>query len=355
MRLYEYEGKNLFEKYGIPTPRRVVLNSPRGKITFKPPYVLKAQTLFGGRKEAGGILPASTLFSARKKIQKLCNMKVHNENIRKVLVEERIAAISEYYVSFSYDTSTRSPVIAVSAQGGTGISRAKVVPLDFTFDSCLFLFRRALSQAKFPSSDILKVAGIVKNLWKLFISEYAILAEINPLFKTKGGAFVAGDAKIILDDEKVAPGKRRFIELGGDIAILASGGGASLLNIDALIFHGGRPANYTEYSGNPPAHIVEDLTKQVLRRKGLKGCWVVGGTANFTDIYETMRGFVNGLGYVRPKPTYPIVIRRDGPRQEQAVAMLRQVAKEQGYQFHIFGSEISMAETAKIMVDLAYK
>ncbi|MBI2065880.1 MAG: hypothetical protein HYT68_02330 [Candidatus Zambryskibacteria bacterium] len=189
----------------------------------------------------------------------------------------------------------------------------------------------ALSQAKFPSEDFNALVKIIQKLWKLFISEYALIAEINPLFKVADGEFIAGDAKVILDDEKLNPGERRFIELGGDIAILASGGGASLLNIDALLRFGGKPANYTEYSGNPPAELVKDLTKRVLDRRGLKGCWVIGGTANFTDIYETMRGFAEGLKEIKPKPKYPIVIRRDGPRQEEAFLMLRELAQEQAY------------------------
>lgn len=142
--------------------------------------------------------------------------------------------------------------------------------------------------------------------------------------------------------------------MDGDIAILASGGGASLLNIDYLLSVGGKPANYTEYSGNPPANIVAELTKRVLDKNDLKGCWVVGGTANFTDIYETLRGFVEGLRQIKPKPTYPIVIRRDGPRQKEAVDMIKEVAEKEGFDIHIFGAETSMAKTAKIITKLSY-
>ena len=127
------------------------------------------------------------------------------------------------------------------------------------------------------------------------------------------------------------------------------------MNIDALLRFGGKPANYTEYSGNPPAELVKELTKRVLGRKGLKGCWVIGGTANFTDIYETMRGFLEGLKEIKQKVKYPIVIRRDGPRQEEARLILREVAEKEGYDFHVFGSETSMAESARVMVDVAYR
>lgn len=197
--------------------------------------------------------------------------------------------------------------------------------------------------------------GVAQQLLELFKKENALLAEINPLFEMADGSFVAGDAKIILDDNVVNPAERPYLDLPGDIAILASGGGASLINLDALILAGGKPANYVEYSGNPPASVVEELTLKVLSKPGLKGCWTVGGTANFTDIFETMSGFVAGLRKVQPRPSYPIVIRRDGPRQKEAFEMLKQVAREEGLDFHIFGPETPMAESAKIVVQLAYK
>ena len=143
-----------------------------------------------------------------------------------------------------------------------------------------------------------------------------------------------------------------YIELDGDIAIIAAGGGGSMVNMDALIALGGKPANYTEHSGNPPAEKLEKLTKIVLSKEGLNGCWFVGATANFTDIYETLAGFVDGLRSIKPKPAYPIVVRRGGPRFEEAFEMLKEVGKKEGFDFHIFGPETPMTSTAKIVVDL---
>lgn len=357
MKLYEFDGKELFRKYGIPVPKSVLVVKPSQRIALKPPIVLKAQVLSGERYRSGGIIFAGPINKTKAGIRRLLGSKIAGEKVEKVLVEERIDHLREYYFGFSYDTDSKGPVLTLSPRGGSEIGQKKkstIVPFDITLGAEPFIIREALSQAKFPSEDFNALVKIIQRLWKLFIDEYALIAEINPLFKVADGEFIAGDAKIILDDEKLNPGERRFIELGGDIAILASGGGASLLNIDALLHYGGRPANYTEYSGNPPAELVKDLTKRVLDRRGLKGCWVIGGTANFTDIYETMRGFVEGLREIKPKPKYPIVIRRDGPRQEEAVLMLREIAEKEGYNFHLFGSETSMAESAKIMVKEAY-
>ena len=354
MKLAEFEGKQLFRRYGIPVPKSLLISKRTKKITIDPPYVIKAQVSSGNRKQEGGIIMASNSAALENGIKKLLGKRINGEVVQKVLVEEKIPAVREYYIGISYDTDTRSPILSLSPNGGSGITKAKNFPIDMTLGVPQFFLRARLREANFPTSDVEKIALIIQKLWNLFIGEYALLAEINPLFKTKDETFIAGDAKIILDDEKVKPGERRFIEMGGDIAILASGGGASLLNIDALIAHKGRPANYTEYSGNPKSDVVKELTKRVLNQKGLKGCWVVGGTANFTDIYETMKGFIEGLREVKPKPTYPIVIRRDGPRQKEAFAMLHEIAQKEGYQFYVFGSETAMNETARIMVKLAY-
>lgn len=357
MNLYEFQGKELFDAYHISTPRRIVTAGALPRMAFSGPYVIKAQVLFGDRKNAGGILFAPTRSAAQKHASALLGSSLRGERIAHVLVEEEVKACGEHYVSFSYDTASRGPVLMLSLRGGSGVSDALVFPIDMAWSdrSRLAYVQRALRKSGFPKTDQMPLSRLIDKLWNLFIQECALLAEINPLLKISSNRFIAGDAKIILDDEKVRPAERSFFDMKGDIAILASGGGASLLNIDSLILHGGKPANYVEYSGNPPAEIVRELTKKVLGQKNLKGCWVIGGTANFTDIYETMRGFLEGLDAIRPQPRYPFVIRRDGPRYKEAEHMLKGAAAVKGYDFHIFGREISMSESAKVMVALAYK
>ncbi len=354
MRLYEYQGKDLLKKYGIACPKGILLTSGQRKISLPVPSVVKSQVLFGNRLKSGAIHFASNSKELNSGLQKSLGREINGESVKKVLVEERVPVAAEYYVSFSYSTDTKTPMLALSPRGGAGVKKAHLVPLDMITGLPQFFIRNAVEAAGFSNADLAGLTKVIQNLWALFMGEYALLAEINPLLKDKSGNFVAGDAKIILDDEKLNPQARRFLEMNGDIAVLASGGGASLVNVDALLYYGGRPANYTEYSGNPPAEVVQELTKRVLGRKNLKGCWVVGGTANFTDIFETMRGFVDGLRQVKPKPAFPFVIRRDGPRQKEAFKMLREIARKEGYDFHLYDSETSMSETARIMVKLAY-
>jgi len=156
--------------------------------------------------------------------------------------------------------------------------------------------------------------------------------------------------KIDQEDHRGVAGKT-FVELDGDIAVLASGGGASLTSMDALIEAGGKPANYTEYSGNPPREKVRKLTKLTLSKEGLKGCLVIGGTANFTDIFDTLSGFVEGMQDLSELPKYPIVVRRAGPNDKQAFVMLEKFAKENDMDITLYGADVPMSYAAKIMAE----
>lgn len=355
MKLLEREGKALFRKYGIPTPEGIVISDPAVIPESLGECVVKAQVHAGDRKKAGGIRIVQNGKTAARTAQALFGKRIRGEAVHTVLIEDRVDATREYYMSFSYDGATRGPVLALSPKGGTGIADAKVFPIDPTRKLSPGTVRTLLTKTRFPKGDIPGIAKIVLRLWELFNTEYALLAEINPLFKTRDGAYIAGDAKVTLDDEQHDPGTRRYIDMDGDIAILASGGGASMLNMDALVKAGGRPANYTEYSGNPPAEVVRELTKRVLSREGLRGCWVIGAAANFTDIYTTLSGFLDGLRDLSSKPTYPIVIRRDGPRREEAFALLQAAGESEGFDFHLYGAEMPMIASAKIVVERSYR
>ncbi|MCP6717982.1 MAG: hypothetical protein KJI70_00340 [Patescibacteria group bacterium] len=353
MKLLEYQGKEIFKQYGIAVPKAKLIDKHTPELCFKTPFILKSQVPAGDRKKKGGILFVKSEKEFLSKKDQLFKKSINGFLPKELLAEEIIPYKKELYVSFSYDTQTRKPVLSISKTGGTGIKKANIFPIELSFGLSDFYLRDIIFQSKIGSSSELK--KIIKSLWQIFEKEKALLVEINPLFQLKDNSFIAGDAKVILDDHVVNPKKRPFLELPGDIAIIASGGGASMINLDALLKCGGNPANYVEYSGNPPASLVEELTIKILSKPRLKGCWTVGGTANFTDIYETMLGFVQGLKKIKPKPAYPIVVRRDGPRREEAFEMLKDVAKKDGYDFHLFGPEIPMSETAKILVNLIKK
>ncbi|MBI2596606.1 acetate--CoA ligase family protein [Candidatus Daviesbacteria bacterium] len=407
MQLFEFEGKQLFKSCGINVPQSQLLESADQEVTLKLPLVLKAQVLSGKRAQAGGILVVEKMEDLRFKIEELLSKTINNEKVEKVLVEQMVDVGKEYYLSFSYSTATRGPVLTFG-KGGTGVEEKgaesfPVDPLNMTLPSTIV-------------EHYVQFTDTITELWEVFTKYDLELAEINPLVVSttsvipsiseessisngkiatvrQGGPrndkrVYALDAKVILDDDadfrreikfpqrnlfgrppteaeiearKIDEGDHRgtagsvYWDLrDGDIAVIAAGGGGSIVNMDALVTFGGRAANYTEHSGNPPREKLKKLTKIVLGKPGLKGCWFVGGTANFTDIYETLMGFVEGLREIKPKPAYPIVIRRGGPRDQEAFEELKRVGRKEGFDFHIFGRETPMTSTAKIMVELAY-
>lgn len=380
MLLYEFEGKQLFKNCGINIPESQLIGELDNQlITIKAPLVLKAQVLSGKRAENGGIVKVDSGQRAPEgegdRLKQLFRKTVNGEKVEKVLVEEMVDYDQEYYLSFSYSTETRGPVLTFG-EGGTGAESkgARIYLVDIL--------------AGFNGENVpQELKDTARKLWEVFTKYDCELAEINPLVVSKGGKVWALDAKVILDDDadfrrevkfpernlfgrppteaevearKIDEGDHRgtagsvYWDLDGDIAVLAAGGGGSVVNMDALIACGGKPANYTEHSGNPPREKLKKLTKIILSKPGLKGCWFVGGTANFTDIYETLMGFVEGLRELKLKPTYPIVIRRGGPRDKEAFEALKEIGKKEGFDFHIFGRETPMTSTAKIVVDLAY-
>ncbi|HNT34283.1 MAG TPA: ATP citrate lyase citrate-binding domain-containing protein, partial [bacterium] len=138
----------------------------------------------------------------------------------------------------------------------------------------------------------------------------------------------------------------------------ASGGGTSVEALDNLCLLGGKPAVFTEYSGNPSAEKVKGLTRiALMTEQPIDGLWVIGGRANFTDIYETIvSGFLEG---VRETPnfdrTIPIVVRRAGPRDEEAFRTLRKAREEEGYNILVRGMGTSVSESARMMINQARK
>ncbi|OGE37557.1 hypothetical protein A3B45_00905 [Candidatus Daviesbacteria bacterium RIFCSPLOWO2_01_FULL_39_12] len=376
MLLFEFEGKTLFKKCGIQIPKSQLIEPESQRVTIKPPLVLKAQVLSGKRADAGGIIKVEEQVEIQGKLVEIFSKTINGEKVERVLVEEMVEIEKEYYLSFSYSTEVRGPILTFTENGGTGIEEkgAKSFPVDIL---------KGFHGENVPE----KLKDTALKLWEVFTKYDCELAEINPLVVDKQGKAWALDSKVILDDDadfrreekfpernlfgraptgreiearKIDEGDHRgtagsvYWDLEGDIAVIAAGGGGSIVNMDALLAFGGKPANYTEHSGNPPREKLKKLTKIVLSKPGLKGCWFVGGTANFTDIYETLMGFVEGLREIKPKPDYSIVIRRGGPRDKEAFEVLSEIGKKEGFDFHIFGRETPMTSTAKIMVDLAY-
>lgn len=379
MKLFEFEGKSLIKKAGIKIPAGKIITNLKDikNLDLEYPLVVKPQLLSGKRGKRGLIKTVKSSAELTSTIKKLLGKKVETQKIESILVEELILHSNELFVSFTYSTETRSPIMLFSTKGGTNIENANAKTFKLSLDSDFNLKNIKINK------NLLEI--IKKLYYDCFLKYDLFLLEINPLVVTDSGDIYALDAKIITDDSahfrqifKFAPRNhfglpkstaeakaekidahdhrgvvgRVYMDLPGDIAVISSGGGASLVAMDALAQYNGSPANYTEFSGNPPAKKVKKLTQIVLSKKNLKGCLVIGGKANFTDIHETMKGFLEALRSIKPAPTYPIVIRRDGPNRKEAFEMLESAAKTEGWKFYLYDSNTSITEATKKIVEL---
>ncbi|MFA6424101.1 MAG: ATP-grasp domain-containing protein [Candidatus Magasanikbacteria bacterium] len=380
MNLYEFEGKNIFSKFGITVPKSVLLRREDNVIEKYNQLgiagvVLKAQVLSGKRGKNNGILFAVSPAEAKQAAEKIFASNIRGQYVSAVLMEEKLNIEAEHYLSITYDTNKKQPVLVYSQDGGMDIEDVSEEKIKKQY-------------LDIRQSEINSDIPFANELWRCFLQSDARVVEINPLVKTVEGNFVAADAKIALDEDafyrhkdwnfeprtmlgrlptereievkKIDEGENyyrgtagKYIEMDGDVAVLFSGGGASIANMDALIQVGLKPDNYTEYSGNPPREKVYQLAKIVLSKPGLRGLWIAGGTANFTDIAATFSGIIDALDEV--KPSYPIVIRRAGPNEVEGKRLMEECAKRNNLNLKIFGKEIAMGETAAVLVDMINK
>ena len=397
MKLPEHKGKELLKSAGIKSPPHILTNNKSyinlsyHKERYKEFFmdhqhvIIKAQVIAGSRKKSGLIAESSNYEESLKLIDDVYKKTVNNVPVDTLLIEKKLDVSEEYFLAIIYDTDRRSPVVLFSKTGGVDVEEltqtGNIVRLPFSALHGLtdFQARDIAKQAGFTGASLLQLALLIKKAYDCFDRYDCTSLEINPIIKTSSGQLFAGDAKIVIDDNAVARHElfsdvtdieeksvlsererearkidyhdhrgvagKTFIDMDGDIAVLASGGGASLTAMDALIHAGGKPANYTEYSGNPPREKVRRLAEITLSKTGLNGCLVIGGKANFTDIFETLGGFGEVIEQLKPK--YPIIIRRAGQRDKEAIAHLRAIADRHGLNITLFGDETPMATAAR--------
>lgn len=382
MLLTETEGKSLLATSGIRTPQAVLISKADSLAESEqkledlafPAYV-KAQVLHGNRQLEGLVKKALTAEEAQD-IAAAFFMKTdsNKQPITMVSVEEEIIFEDSYYLSIRYDTRRRRPVIDFSKEGGAGMDDRG----DTIVSQTISITEGLKRLEAFPEATT-----IAQQLFQTFLDNDAVLLEINPLV-FDGNEWVCLDAKIELDstaafrheewkdfpkrsmmgrqptetelkakevsrqDQRGVAGESFFEFPGGTIGVMASGGGASTLVMDALMAEGLKPANYTEYSGNPTREKVADLSRVVCAMPNLEALYIVGSTANFTDIYETLAGVLDGFlesPYAQQKD-FVIIIRRGGPRWQEAFEMVTERLASTPVNYKLFGPDFPLVETA---------
>jgi len=358
MKLYEYESKEVFARYGVKTPRGVVVFHPEDVLKaiegLGLPAVLKAQVLVGGRGKAGGIVKVSSFEEALIEANRMFKMKIKGEDVKAVLVEEAVNILRELYFSITIDRFNRSYLILSSIEGGVDIeevasrSPEKIVrklidPLRGLRD---YDVRSIVKKLNIPQGLQQLFMDTAKNLYKIFIDYSADLVEVNPLVVTGDERLLALDAKIIVDDNALfklpeLSGKAKdlrdlsetefkarrlglnYVELEGDIGIIGNGAGLTMATMDLVYFYGGRPANFLDVGGGARSEIFRDGVKLILEHPRVKALFIniFGG---ITRCDEVAKGIVEGMKSVNVNK--PIAVRLVGTNEEEG----RRILSEHG-------------------------
>ena len=286
MKLMEFRSRELLAKQGIPVPKGTVVSSPEKLLEVTGPVVIKAQVPVGGRGKAGGVKFSDTLEDARRHVKDILAMEIKGYKVRSVLVAEKIDIAKELYISYMVDREVGMPLLIASAEGGMEIEN---VPEEKIFKSHInpliglqgFQLRDMLTALNLPKEQASQLQDIAKKLYACMVAEDAELVEINPLAVTPKGQLMAGDAKVIIDDdslfrhpehkgveEDLTPLEKEakekgisFVQLDGDIGVIANGAGLTMATLDALGIMGGKGGTFLDLGGtDDPEKVKQAFT-----------------------------------------------------------------------------------------------
>lgn len=360
MKLFEYQGKDIFSEYEIPVPKSEMVTGSEeieqavGNISF--PCVLKAQVLRGGRGKAGLIAIAHNKDEAIHAGRELF---AHSEKPSRLLIEEGINIEKEIYLSITYEPQRAEGVVIACSEGGIEIedlaekSPEKIIKKYFDSTRGLETFRaKSTAYDMGLTGDIAKKCSkMLGNLYRIFSDYHAELVEINPLFITPSGELIAGDAKIILDDNGSVQGTAKgtqfektreyfesdaeyeaakegipFLQFKGDIGLMCAGAGLTTTVYDLINYEGGTVANYLEFGG-PNYHKAVRAMELCLQSDSKVILIVTFGTIARADVMA--KGVVEAMEKL--KPDRPIVTCIRGTNEEEAVRILENAGLEPLY------------------------
>ncbi|HEV2519531.1 MAG TPA: ADP-forming succinate--CoA ligase subunit beta [Thermoplasmata archaeon] len=351
VKLAEWRGKEIFRKYGISTPAGGIARSPEdaeslvrsGKVPL--PCVVKAQVLSGGRGKGGAVRFAQTAEEAASAAKAILALEFKGERVREVLLEAKVQIGREFYLSIALDRSRRLPIVMASAQGGVEIESVAEdqllrIPVD-PFVGLVGYERRAVVRSFGLTGAAAKsLDALLGRAWEAFEKEDAELLEINPLGLV-GDGVVALDAKVVIEDdaafrhpeytevrddrtplEEIAREKGiAFVQLDGDIGVIANGAGLTMATLDVLAEFGGRPGVFLDLGGtDDPAKVTEAFLLMSKARPSAVFLNIFGGVTRCDTV---AKGLVAAMQQVPPSEQFPLVARIRGNNEAEGVAILR--------------------------------
>ncbi len=378
MDLYEYQGKQLFTRFGIPVSDGMVADTPQEAREvaerLAAQVTVKAQVLVGGRGKAGGIKLAATPAEAEAHAAAILGMDIRGHTVRRLWIERSSDIEREYYFSVTFDRGAKRPLLMLTTAGGIEIeqvaaetpeklARLHVDPLT-GFQP--FHARRLCYGAGIPAAEIRQAADIMTRAYRAFVETDAMLVEINPLIVTPEGELRALDSKYTVDDnalfkhpdiaamrdldaldEQERMARERgvtYVKLDGTVGILGNGAGLVMSTLDVVAGAGGTPANFLDVGGGAQADEIVTALEVLLSDAKVRAVLfnVFGG---ITRCDEVARGILTALE--RLDVRVPLVVRLDGTNDVEGRKLLAEAAPANVY------VEQTMLGAAERVVQLA--
>jgi succinyl-CoA synthetase beta subunit len=336
---------------GIPVPHAILCETADAAaqaFAQLGPCMVKAQVPTGKRGKAGGIKSAQSAEQARSATETILGMTIDGHPVRSVLLEERAEIAREFYAAILIDTASRRPLVLFSTEGGMDIEEVAATrpealrrhPVDLDRGFSIEEARALVSGLDLgPAAEA--IPGILAALYQISGHVDAELIEINPLALLADGRVVALDCKLTLDDAAVfrqgelagaaaaepmteleregLENGLKFIQLDGNVGVLANGAGLTMTTMDVISHSGGRPANFLEIGGEAYTKS-EAALRLVLSNPGVKSLVV-----NFCGAFARTDVMAEGVvtAWKRLSPEVPVFFSIHGTGEDEAVRLVR--------------------------------
>jgi succinyl-CoA synthetase beta subunit len=361
--LLEYQGKQLFQRHGVPVPAGEVADTVDGAVEAAErvgyPCVIKAQVQIGGRGKAGGIKVAESREEAEQHADAIIGMDIRGPRgegpftVHQVWIERASEIESEYYASIILDRSEKKLMTMLSVMGGMNVEEIAEKDPDA-------LVRRHVEpnegfgekQAAALAADAgvaedtrAATAALLVKLYDAFNDSDATLIEVNPLVVTKDRDVIALDSKVTIDNsalyrheelaeledpsaedpqEQMAKEKGlTYVKLDGDIGILGNGAGLVMSTLDVVAQAGGKPANFLDAGGGSKAEAITSAVEVILSDDKVRAVLfnIFGG---ITRCDEVAKGLIEAFRQI--EPDVPFVVRLDGTNDEEGRRLLAEAS-----------------------------
>jgi succinyl-CoA synthetase beta subunit len=356
--LFEYQARDLFEKYGVPVLQGRIADTPAeaeaAAAAIGGTVVVKAQVKTGGRGKAGGVKVAHSPAEAKEKAEQILGLDIKGHVVKRVMIAQGAQIDREFYFSVLLDRSNRTFLSLCSVEGGMEIEQLAVerpealakIPVSAVSGIDKAKAVEIAKAANFPAELVDAVADVFVKLYDVFKSEDATLVEVNPLVLTKGGDIVALDGKVSFDDNAEFRHQREemerdqldpleakakemdlnYVKLDGEVGIIGNGAGLVMSTLDVVAYagerHGGvKPANFLDIGGGASAEVMAAGLDVILNDPQVRSVFVnvFGGITACDAVANGIVGALNTLG---DRATKPLVVRLDGNNVEKGREIL---------------------------------